>query len=261
MKLYKNKNKLFQKLKIFKWICILNIDFIENELFIINERSDGVYLEKINVSPALTDTGETYLTHLDRKLDNTEITEAYNSSTNQTTITLPYQIKNTMKVVGRSGASNKAGQAIATVSQTVGGTTIVITGDITAQNYFIGEQYEFKFQFSQQFIQVADTQGSRISVKEGRLQIRNWNVSFNDTGFFTTEVKPVGRDVSTTTYTGTITGTGLLGTVNLEDGDYTFAVQSENDKLTVTIKNDSHLPSNFINASWQGYYVTASSRV
>ena len=240
---------------------ILNIDFIENELFVINERSDGVYLEKINVSPALTDTGESYLTHLDRKLDNTQITESFNSGTNQTTITLPYQIKNTMKVVGRSGASNKAGQEIATVSQTVGGTTIVITGDITSQNYFIGEQYEFKFQFSQQFIQVADTQGSRISVKEGRLQIRNWNVSFNDTGFFTTEVKPVGRDVSTTTYTGTITGTGLLGTVNLEDGDYTFAVQSENDKLTVTIKNDSHLPSNFINASWQGYYVTASSRV
>ena len=240
---------------------ILNVDFIENELFIINERSDGVYLEKIDISPALTDTGETYLTHLDRKLDNTEITESYDAGTNQTTITLPYQIKNTMKVVGRSGASNKAGQAIATVSQTVGGTNIVVTGDITAQNYFVGEQYEFKFVFSQQFIQVADTQGSRISVKEGRLQIRNWNVSFNDTGFFTTEVKPVGRDISETTYTGTITGTGLLGTVNLEDGDYTFAVQSENDKLTVTIKNDSHLPSNFINASWQGYYVTASQRV
>ena len=240
---------------------ILNIDFIENELFLVNERSDGVYLEKIDISPALTDTGETYLSHLDRKLNNTEITEAYNSGTNQTTITLPYQIKNTMKVVGRSGASNKAGQAISTVSQTVGGTAIVISGDITAQNYFIGEQYEFKFVFSQQFMQTADTSGSRISVKEGRLQIRNWNVSFNDTGFFTTEVIPVGRDTSTTTFTGTITGSGLLGTINLEDGDYTFAVQSENDKLTVTIKNDSHLPSNFINASWQGYYVSPSTRV
>jgi len=51
-----------------------------------------------------------------------------------------------------------------------------------------------------------------------------------------------------------------LGTVNLSDGDFTFAVQSENDKLTITLKNDSHLPSNFINANWQGYYVTASSR-
>ena len=238
---------------------ILNVEFIENELFLINERSDGVYLEKMNVSPALVDTGETYLTHLDRKLNNTQITENYNSGTNQTTITLPYTITRPMKVVGRSGASNKAGQEIATVSQS--GTSIVVSGDITAQNYFIGEQYEFLFQFSQQFIQVADTQGSRISVKEGRLQIRNWSVSFNDTGFFTTEVQPVGRDVSTTTFTGTITGTGLLGTVNLEDGDYQFAVQSENDKLTVKIKNDSHLPSNFINASWQGYYVTASSRV
>ena len=238
---------------------ILNVDFIENVLYLINERSDGVYLEEIDVSPALTDTGETYLTHLDRKLNNTQITEVYNAGTNQTTITLPYTITNTMRVVGRSGATNKAGQAISTVSQS--GTTIVVTGDITAQNYFIGEQYEFSFLFSQQFIQVADSQGSRISVKEGRLQIRNWSVSFNDTGYFTAEVQPVGRSISTTTYTGTITGSGLLGTVNLDDGDFTFAVQSENDKLTVTIKNDSHLPSNFINASWQGYYVTASQRV
>ena len=240
---------------------ILNVDFIENELFIVNERSDGVYLEKINISPALTDTGETYLTHLDRKLNNTQITEAYNAGTNQTTITLPYQIKNTMKVVGRSGASNKAGQAITIVSQTVGGTDIVISGDITAQNYFVGEQYEFKFVFSQQFIQTADTQGSRISVKEGRLQIRNWSVSFNDTGFFTTEVTPVGRDTSNSTFTGTVLGSGLTGTINLEDGDFDFAVQSENDKLTVKLKNNSHLPSNFINASWQGFYVTASQRI
>ena len=238
---------------------VLNCDFIENELFLIIQRTDGVYLEKLDVSPAIVDTGETYLSHLDRKLNDTQITESYNSGTNQTTITLPYQITNTMKVVGRSGASNKAGQELTTVSQS--GTDIVVSGDITSQNYFVGQQYEFKFTFSQQFIQVADTQGSRISVKEGRLQIRNWSVSFNDTGFFTTEVIPVGRDTSTTTFTGTITGSGLLGTVNLEDGDYSFAVQSENDKLTVTIKNDSHLPSNFINASWQGYYVTASSRV
>ena len=165
-----------------------------------------------------------------------------------------------MKVVGRSGASNKAGQEIATVSQS--GTSIVVSGDITAQNFFIGEQYEFEFQFSQQFLQVADSVGSRVSVKEGRLQIRNWSVSFNDTGFFTTEVTPVGRSTSNSTFTGTVVGSGLTGTVNLEDGDFTFAVQSENDKLTVKkIKNNSHLPSNFINASWQGFYVTASQRI
>ena len=240
---------------------ILNIDFIENTLYIVNERSDGVYLESLNISPAVVDASATYLTYLDRKIqdDTTGVTVAYSSGTGLTTITLPYTINNTMKVVGRVGGSNTAGQAITTTSQS--GTDITISGDYSSANLWIGEQYEFSFMFSQQFIQVADSVGSRISVKEGRLQIRNWNVSFNDTGYFTTEVIPVGRDTSTSTYTGTVTGSGALGTVSLDDGDFTFSVQSENDKLTVSLKNDSHLPSNFINANWQGYYVTASARV
>jgi len=240
---------------------ILNIDFIENTLFIVNQRSDGVYLETMDISPAVTDASASYLTHLDRKITNstTGVSESYNSGTNQTTITIPYTKTNTLSLVGASTGSNQAGQEISIVSQT--GTSVVVSGDITSYDYFIGEDYTFTFTFSQQFIQEADAQGSRISIKEGRLQIRNWSVNFNNTGFFTTLVQPVGRSSSSTTFTGTITGTGLLGTVNLADGDYAFAVQSESDKLTVTLASDSHLPCNFINASWQGYYVTASSRV
>ena len=240
---------------------ILNIDFIENTLYIVNQRSDGVYLETMDISPAVTDASASYLTHLDRKITNstTGVSESYNSGTNQTTITIPYTKTNTLSLVGASTGSNQAGQEISIVSQT--GTSVVVSGDITSYDYFIGEDYTFTFTFSQQFIQEADAQGSRISIKEGRLQIRNWSVNFNNTGFFTTLVQPVGRSSSSTTFTGTITGTGLLGTVNLADGDYAFAVQSESDKLTVTLASDSHLPCNFINASWQGYYVTASQRV
>ena len=238
---------------------ILNIDFIENTLIIVNERSDGVYLEKVDVSPARVDTGATYLTHLDRKLVETEVTTNYDSATNISTITLPYVIKNTMKVVGRVGGTNKAGREILTNTQT--GNTITVSGDISNFKFFVGEQYEFLFRFSQQFVQLADSNGARISVKEGRLQIRNWSVSFNNTGFFQTEVTPKARDTSSSTFTGTITGAGLLGTVNLEDGDFKFSVQSRNDNLSIVLKNNSHLPSNFINANWEGYYVTQSQDI
>lgn len=238
---------------------ILNIDFIENTLIIVNERSDGVYLEKVDVSPARVDTGATYLTHLDRKLVETEVTTNYDSATNISTITLPYVIKNTMKVVGRVGGTNKAGREILTNTQT--GNTITVSGDISNFKFFVGEQYEFLFKFSQQFVQLADSNGARISVKEGRLQIRNWSVSFNNTGFFQTEVTPKARDTSSSTFTGTITGAGLLGTVNLEDGDFKFSVQSRNDNLSIVLKNNSHLPSNFINANWEGYYVTQSQDI
>ena len=240
---------------------ILNIDFIENTLYIVNERSDGVYLESIDISPAVVDASATYLTYLDRKIqdDTTGVSSSYNSGTDQTTFTIPYTKTNTMKCVGRVGGSNTAGQELTIASQT--GTSIIISGDQTSKNLWFGEQYEFSFVFSQQYMQVADASGSRISVKEGRLQIRNWNVSYNDSGYFTTEVVPEGRSTSTSTFSGTTTGSGALGTVALSDGDFTFSVQSENDKLTVSLKNNTHLPCNFINASWQGYYVTATERV
>ena len=240
---------------------ILNMDFIENTLYIINQKSDNkVYLESLDISPAVSDDGANYLTYLDRKFkdDDTGVQKSFNAVTNQTTFIIPYPRMNLMKVVGRVGGSNTAGQEIPTVSQT--GSAIVVTGDFSNASLWFGEQYEFLFQFSQQFIQVSDSGGSRISVKDGRLQIRNWNVSFNDTGYFTTEVTPIGRSTSSSTFTGLKQGTGSLGVVNLSDGDFTFAVQSQNDKLTIKIKNDSHLPSNLINANWQGYYVTSSVR-
>ena len=47
--------------------------------------------------------------------------------------------------------------------------------------------------------------------------------------------------------------------VNLEDGNYTFAVQSRNEDLVVELLNDEYLPSFFVNAEWQGYYTQTSS--
>jgi len=239
---------------------ILNVDFIGTDLYLVIKRSDGTYIEKIDCAPASVDTGANYLTHLDRKLDNTEIvSETFNSGTNQTTIVLPYTIDSTMKLVGKSGGVNLAGQDINIISQS--GTNIVVSGNITSFDYFIGEQYNFTYTFSQQYLALgtASTTGSRTRIREGRLQIRNWTVSYNDTGFFQTAVTPVARSTSSSTFTGTITGVGLLGNVNLEDGDFTFSVQSQNENLTISLTNNSHLPSNFVNAEWEGYYVSQAS--
>ena len=238
-------------------VTILNVDFIGTTLYLLIERSDGVYIETIDVAPAIVDTSASYLTHLDRKITNatTGVSESYNAGTDQTTITIPYTIDNTIKLVGASTASNTAGRDITLVSAT--GTSIVVSGDITAYDYFMGEQYTFTYTFSQQYMALGEqyASGSRTRIKDGRLQIRNWTVSYNDTSYFQTSVTPKARDTETSTFTGTVVGSGLAGRVNLEDGDFEFAVLSRNEGLVVALTNDSHLPSNFVNAEWQGYYV------
>ena len=238
-------------------VTILNVDFIGTTLYLLIERSDGVYIETIDVAPAIVDTSASYLTHLDRKITNatTGVSESYNAGTDQTTITIPYTVDNTIKLVGASTASNTAGRDITLVSAT--GTSIVVSGDITAYDYFMGEQYTFTYTFSQQYMALGEqyASGSRTRIKDGRLQIRNWTVSYNDTSYFQTSVTPKARDTETSTFTGTVVGSGLAGRVNLEDGDFEFAVLSRNEGLVVALTNDSHLPSNFVNAEWQGYYV------
>ena len=240
---------------------ILNCDFIETDLFMLVQRTDGVFIVKQQLSPAVTDTDATYLTHLDMKVNEatTGLTKSYNSGTNQTTITLPYNIYNTMQVVTRnvSGSSTIAGQIITPVS--TGANTIVLTGDQTSTKFFIGEKYTFEYQFSQQYLQLQRSSQSRTNIKEGRLQIRNWSVGFDNSGHFKVEITPKGRSTTTEIFNGAVVGSGTINGINLEDGNFTFAIQSRNEGLVVKLLNDEYLPSHFINAEWQGYYNQTSS--
>ncbi len=241
---------------------ILNVDFIESELYILMQNSDGVELLSLETAPAHVDTDATYLTHLDRKLNesSTGVSKSFNSGTGQTTITLPYTIDNTMEMVTRnvSGSSVVAGQTVPIISQTDGGNSIVVSGDFTSSKFFIGEKYTFTYEFSKQYVQGQTNTSSRSVIKDGRLQIRNFTVTFDNTGFFKSSVTPKGRSESIDTFTGAIVASATVNGVNLEDGDFTFAVQSRNDQLVVKLINDSYLPSNFVSAEWQAYYNTTS---
>ena len=243
---------------------ILNIDFIDTKLYILMQNSNGVEILTIETAPAHTDPdGATYLSHLDRKVNEstTGLTKSYSSGTGNTTITLPYTIDNTMEMVTRNvtGSSTIAGQKVTIATQADGGAVIVVSGDYSSEKFFIGEVYTFNYEFSQQYLQTqSNVTGTRSAIKDGRLSIKNWTVGYNNTGYFQTSVTPVGRDESIDTFTGAIVSGAVVNGVNLEDGNFTFTTLSRNDQLTVKITNNSHLPSNFINAEWQAYYNTTS---
>jgi hypothetical protein len=239
---------------------VLNVDFIDNYLYIVVQRSDGLYIEKIIVSPSAVDTGATYMTHLDRKLNeaSTGVSLAYNSGTNQTTITIPYTVDNTMEVVTRnvSGSTTIAGQVIPTVSQT--GTSIVVSGNYASSKLFIGEKYTFTYQFSKQYLR-RENNGVAVAVTEGRLQIRTFNLNFTKTGFFQAIVTPENRDASTYTFTGATVGNATVNGVNLESSNYKFTVASQNEKLSIVLQNDKHLPCIFSSAEWEGLFYKRAS--
>jgi hypothetical protein len=243
---------------------VLNIDFIDSVLYIVSQRADGVFLERIKTSPRQVDPNSTYLTHLDRRVQNNTsgVSVNYNATTNETTWTLPYAVSGVMQVVTRdSTVGMKEGILLPVTQQT--GNTVTVKGKFDTEDVFIGQQYVMRYVFSSQFLREQTQNNGQSPVVAGRLQMRTWTVVFEKTGFFVVEVTPKYRDTYRYKFTGNVLGSGnnIIGAIPLEDGAFNFLVQSKNDQVKIELINDTFLPSNFLSAEWEAFYTSRSQRV
>ena len=262
---------------------ILNIDFIDTDLFLVVRNSNNVTsIEKLPFESNFTETNADFEFHLDHKLTeaSTGVSVAYVASTNTTTWTLPYRTYAQMAVVGRHLASGEtstfisapntsavnlgAGQVISTTTTNTDGSTLTITatGDYRLSKVIIGEPFEMHYRFSAQRLteQVPGGGGEFIS---GRLQLHHFYIKFENTGFFKVEVTPENRDTSTHKFTGNLLGaaSSTIGSVNLETGTFRVPIMSRADRVDIDIKNNTFLPTKLNSAEYEARFHMRSRRV
>jgi hypothetical protein len=235
---------------------VLNIDFIGGTLFLLIQRDDGVYLDKINVVSGRADEESTYLTYLDRRLDETQVSCDYDAEDNETVITLPYIPTGLVEVVDR--VTGKVYNVL-----DIDDDEVTVAGDVSAEDFFVGVPFVFRFRFSTATLKTEGPRGGQIAVTDGRLQVRHWLVDYANTGYFRVEVTPQYRTTHKYHFNGRVLGSGnnLIGSVALESGTLRVPVQSKNDQVVIEIVNDSHLPCFFSGAGWEGFYTLRSRRV
>tara|TARA_R100000231_G_scaffold6257_2_gene9277 strand:+ start:1164 stop:3626 length:2463 start_codon:yes stop_codon:yes gene_type:complete len=259
---------------------IKNIDFIGTDLFILFEEANKVTLEKIPFEANFRENFAEFEFHLDHKVTEatTGVSVSYNSGTDVSTFTVPYRLRAKMTVVGRylnTGETStfvdtqgntktlKPGQVLLTSNAVDGSTsTITISGDYRNSKFIIGESYEMHYRFSQQRLTQSgnNNQGEIIS---GRLQLRNFYLKFEDTGFFKVEVTPENRDTSIHKFTGRFLGaaSSSIGDIKLETGTFRFPVMSRADRVTIDVKNDTFLPTQLASAEYEAQFHIRSKRI
>lgn len=231
---------------------ILNVDFIDNTLYLVIERSDGVYLESMDLQPGLTESGLPFLVHLDRK---TSLTGSYSAGTDTTTWTLPYSDAGTFEVILGSGFTGQEGDRLSVSHPT--NTTVTATGDFSAAAAWVGRVYTFSYTLSEQFVR--ESNGNR-AIASGNLKIRTLSFSYADTGFFKAKVTPEFRTTYEYPFTGAIIGQTVIGTVNIDTGIFKFPIGAKSSQVSIELENDSPLPCAFLNGEWEGLYVIRSRR-
>ena len=243
---------------------IESVDFIDSTLYLVVRRAEGLFLEKIDLSSGLKDTNVAYITNLDRRIQYASgtgpgVSATYDSATDKTTFNLPYNIESgaTMQVVSDYGptSSDAAGYVYTISSQTTN--TILVTGDLTSKNVFVGESYTMTYQFTKISMKESSETTNAVTQLMGRHQLRYGEVTFADTGYFKVQVTPTNKDTSTYTYTGKQLGSitaRLGGSEPLSSGSFRFPVFSKSEEVKIEIINDSPFPSKLISTSFEALW-------
>lgn len=243
---------------------VLSAAILNTGIYLIMQYGDGVYLEKMDITPGYKDEGETFEYCLDRKLTEQDVTlGAYDAINKTTAITLPYDIPAgyTPVVVTRTGGQDAPGNLLRRVRVT-GPRTLTVEGpDAHGKKLFIGIPYTSSYTFSTFAIREGDNKGNAVTT--GRLQLRRLTLNCSNTGFLHMHVTPKCRPTSTHTFTGRELGhgTNIIGAIPLYTGTISFPILSLNTQAEVKAESDSFLPFALVNASWEGFYNTRNARV
>lgn len=231
---------------------ILNGDVINNYLYLVIQRSDGIYLEMLNFQAGFVNEDMGVLVHLDRKV---LLTGSYNSTTGLTTWTLPYQDDNIQGVLG--GGYGSAKGTLITLSRPTS-STITTIGDFSAHPVYFGRPYTMRYRLSEIFFK---DNNDKSSITHYQLMLKNLDVLYAKTGYVRIEVTPKMRDTYTYAYTGKEVGVTTLGTIGTESGKLRAPVYTTTKDLKIEFINDTYLPCFLQSAEWEAVLTTLSRRI
>jgi hypothetical protein len=239
---------------------VLNADFILSDLYLVIQRSDGVYLEKMSLATGDIGTNEPFNVHLDRKLNvvganvTTNGTSSYIAQAN-----LPGPLsEGAWEAVVATGQAKKAGIRLP-ITWDAANSRAVISGDYSGNLLTVGRKYTFRYQFSPITIKVQAGQGQKADTV-GRLQLRTLNINYSDTGYFKALVTPSGRSTYEYIFSGKTLGlpSSTIGGVSLETGLFKFPILAQNTEVVIEMNSDAPLPVSFLSSDWEGMYVKRS---
>jgi hypothetical protein len=249
---------------------VLWCQFVNSDLYIAmlrggTDANKNLVFEKMRMGAGINDiasTSSNAITYLDQRYLFAVGAGSYNSSTNLTTFTLPkpmsYDVAIT-KAIYPSGYALKIISGTAYNTSTYAAGTINVFGNQSATKVWVGASYDTIYKFSTPYLKGQAGRGV-ASITSGRYQLRYLNLQYSETAYFRVIVDVKNEDSYEYIYTGLILGTDLLDELQLDTGSFRVPLFSKNDNITITLINESHLPSKILSGELEAFYNDRSQR-
>jgi hypothetical protein len=223
---------------------IRGIEFIESTLYAVITNNGETNLVEMPLESGLSDDAG-YVTHLDNRV-------AVTVTNGSSIITLPYTPEdNSVEVYTTDGL---------TLNCTNSGSTVTLSSPVSADtDVWVGLPYTMKYTFSEQLFKAKAGNGKSPS-NAAKLMIRNGSLYYDKSAYFKVKVTPKFRDTYENVFTPDVVGSSVLGSLSLDSGFYRFPVFTKAQDTTITIENESALPSTFQSAEFESFVHSRSNR-
>lgn len=216
------------------------------DLFLLLDRGDGLHLERLPVEEHTQDAGQEWAIALDRRVSSDSLSTApsYSTTTDKTTFTLPYEIEAgaTMSVVRRDAG----GFGVELTVDSTGTTTVVVDGDQTAADVFLGQSFLATYRPLYPLLRNRLPRGGFAPSPTARQVAKRGTMLFSRTGF--ASVRVIGLDGSS--FDHEFDNEGASG-VTLEDRELRFGVLSPPEDADVQLRSFTHKPTSLAALAWE----------
>ena len=223
---------------------IRGIEFIDSSLFLLITNNGETNLVEMPLESGLSDDAG-YVTHLDNRV-------AVTVTNGSDTITLPYTPEdNSVEVYTTDGLA---------LNCTNSGSTVTLSSPVSADtDVWVGIPYTMKYTFSEQLFKAKAGNGKSPS-NAAKMMIRNGSLYYDRSAYFKVKVTPKFRDTYENVFTPDVVGSSTIGSLSLDSGFYRFPVFTKPQDTTITIENESALPSTFQSAEFESFVHSRSNR-
>ena len=223
---------------------IRGIDFIESTLYAVITNNGETNLVEMPLESGLKDDAG-YVTHLDMRVAKT-VTHG------DDVITLPYTPEDdSVEVYTTDGLALNCSNV---------GSEVTLSNPVASDtDVWVGLPYTMKYTFSEQLFKAQAGNGKSPS-NAAKMMIRNGSLYFDKSAFFKVKVTPKFRDTYENVFTPDVVGSSTIGNLSLDSGFFRFPVFTKPQDTTITIENDSALPSTFQSAEFESFVHSRSNR-
>lgn len=244
-------------------VCLA--EFYNADMYFLINNDEGLFLERATLTGNVVDlSNEKVRLFIDRKVEYTVPSsssyDAYNGVT-------------TVSFTNIYGAPPKVGSCtyylidpngdVITVTEWDSRGNFKVNEDIRGKTFFVGRKYEFMVELSQVALKMNEN-NNITTESEGKLQLRNYTLNYNDSGVFSVVVENKSKHQkytykNTAKFLGTSSTT--LGAYDTYTDAFRVPIQDCNKDISIKIISDSPSPLSIISGSWEGYYIRRSMRV